>query len=132
MPCGYTKAMTPVDLIWNRACEGGGPNPCSGDRALAALLKAHGLAMNGGVLHAVEWLNASELAEAEFGYRFFSFDAVADLLSRARKIWEADKDLECYERQLNHDYATLIPNDSSLAERFEAVHKMCPSEFSPL
>lgn len=122
--------MTPADLIWNRACKGGGPNPCNGDRALAALLKAHGLAMNGGVLHAVECLNASELADAESGYRFFSFDAVADLLSLARKLWEEDENLEFYERELNHDYAILIPDDSSLQERFEAVHRTRPSEFS--
>ena len=51
--------MTPVDIIWNRAWKGVGPNACSGDRALAALLKAHGLAMNGGVLHAVECLKSS-------------------------------------------------------------------------
>jgi len=86
--------------------------------------------MNGGVLHAVECLNASELADAESGYRFFSFDAVADLLSLARKLWEEDENLEFYERELNHDYAILIPDDSSLQERFEAVHRTRPSEFS--
>ena len=124
--------MLPADLIWNRACEGGGPNPCNGDRALAAILKAHGLAMNGGVLHAVQCLSASELAEAESGYCFFGFSAVADLLSRARKIWEADRDLESYEVQLDHDYAALIPADSSLCERFEYIHKTRPSEFARL
>jgi hypothetical protein len=122
--------MTPADLIWNRACEGGGPNPSNGDRALAALLKAHGLAMNGGVLHAVECLSASELADAESGFRFFGYGAVADLLARARKIWEADQDLESYETQLDNDYAALIPDDSSLVERFEHLRKTRPSEFA--
>ncbi len=124
--------MTPTDLIWNRACEGGGPNPRNGDRALAALLKAHGFAMNGGLLHAMELLNPAELADAKSGYRFFGFDAVAVLLSSARKLRETDEDLEFHEGQLNDDYATLIPDDSSLMERFEAVHKMRPLDFSPL
>ena len=97
--------MRPADIIWNRACEGGGRNPSTGDHALAALLKAHGLAMNGGIMHAVECLDASELADAESGYRFFDLGAVADLLSRARKILEADLDLESYESQLDQDYA---------------------------
>ena len=122
--------MTTADLIWNRACEGGGPNPCNGDRALAALLKAHGLAMNGGVLHAVECLNAAELAEAESGYRFFRYGRVADLLSRARKIREADLDLEPHEPQLDNNYAALIPDDSSLVERFEHLYRTRPSEFA--
>ncbi len=62
--------MTTADLIWNRACEGGGSNPGKGDRAPAALLKAHGLAMNRGVLYAVECLAPSELADAEFRVPF--------------------------------------------------------------
>ena len=69
--------MEPVryqDLIWNRASEGGGANPQAGDLALAALLRAHGLTMNGGVLHAVERLQPSELQDAASGYRFFGLD----------------------------------------------------------
>ena len=124
--------MTPAALIWNRACEGGGQNPCNGYHALAALLKVHGLCMNRGVLHAVECLSASELADAESGYRFFSLGGVADLLSRAQKIWEANKDLESYEPQLDHDYAALIPEDSSLYARFEDLHRTRPSEFARL
>ena len=58
------------------------------------------------------------------------FAAVADLLARARKIWEADQDLESYEPQLDNDYAALIPEDSSLVERFEHLHKTRPSEFA--
>jgi hypothetical protein len=86
--------------------------------------------MNGGVLHAVECLSASELADAESGYRFFGFGAAADLLARARKIWEADQDLESYEPRLDKDYAALIPDDASLVERFEHLHKTRPSEFA--
>jgi hypothetical protein len=127
----YKNVMTTVDLIWNRACKGEGRNLCNGDRALAALLKAHGLTMNGGLLHAVECLSASELAEAQSGYRFFNFDSVAKLLAVARRFWEAGDDLEYYESQLNHDYTARIPDDSSLFERFKSVYKIRVSEFSP-
>jgi len=122
--------MTSADIIWNRACEGGGQNPSAGDHALRALLKAHGLAMNGGVLHAVECLDDSELADAQHGYRFFSLGAVADLLSRAQRILKTGEDLETYESQLDQNYATLIPDDSALNVHFERIYTSRPSEFS--
>ena len=124
--------MTSADFIWNRACEGGGPSPSNGDRALAALIGAHSLVMNGGVLHAVECLSTSDLADAEDGFRFFNLAAVADLLVRAREIFEAQEEMESYELKLDHDYATLIPDDSSLLERFEQIHKTRPSEFASI
>ncbi len=153
------ESLTEADRIWNRACEGGGRNPQSGDRALAALLRAHGLAMNGGVLHAVECLSSSELSDAESGYRFFGFDSVADLVSRARRLSEADAgsghrslglgwagdlvsrirlffrgsdDLESQESRLDAEYAALIPDDSALVERFEEYWRLHPSDFAPL
>lgn len=124
--------MTEEENIWNRACEGGGENPRDGDRALAALLKAHGLTMNGGVLHAVECLDASELADARSGYCFFGLDSVAELMTRARRLFEADQDLESHESLLDREYATLIPDDSALYARFEEHHKMRSTDFAPV
>lgn len=124
--------MTPADLIWNRACEGGGPNPCNGDRALCALLKAHGLAVNGGVLHAVECLSASELSDAQAGYRVYGLDAAASLLVRAKAVFDADDDLEFHEAKLDRDYAEVIPDDSSLVARFEEHLRSHPSEYAPI
>ena len=107
--------MTDADLIWNRAAmEDGGSNPSAGDRALASLLYAHGLAMNGGVLHAAECLESSELSAAQSGYRYFDLSPVADLLSRARAAFDADDELESQEPLLDLEYATLIPDDSFL------------------
>ncbi len=124
--------MTDADLIWNRACYGGGPDPRAGDRALAALLTAHGLTMNGGVLHAVECLTPSEMSEAQSGYRFFGLEAVADLLSYAHRVFEADDDLESQESLLDQQYAALVPEDSSLVNRFEKHWRENPSDFAPL
>lgn len=124
--------MKETDLIWNRACEGGGASLRVGDRSLAALLTAHGLAMNGGVLHAVECLDATELADAKAGYSFFGFDSVAELLTRARRLFEADQDLEFHESELDQEYAILIPDDSALCERFEERYRTGPSAFEPI
>lgn len=58
--------------IWNRAAlEAGGPAPGDGDRALAAMLAAHRLIMNGGVLHTVGVLDATAVAAACAGFEYF-------------------------------------------------------------
>ena len=125
--------MSEADRIWNRAAmEGGGCNPSSGDRALAALLNAHGLVMNGGVLHAVELLHPTELSAAESGYREFSLDAVVKLLEKARTAFEANEHLDSWESQLDSEYTKLIPDDSFLFSRFEEWFHLNPGDFSPL
>lgn len=124
--------MKETDLIWNRACEGGGLSSRKGDWALTALLKAHGLTMNGGVLHAVECLDAIELADAKSGYCFFGLDSVADLMTRARLIFEAGQSLELYEAKLDQEYAVLVPDDSALCARFEERYKIKSSDFAPI
>jgi hypothetical protein len=67
-----------ADRVWNRAAlEAGGPSPAKGDRALAALLLAHGLVMNGGVHHALRCMQPAELMAAAEGFSFFSLADVA-------------------------------------------------------
>ena len=124
--------LTEADMMWNRACGDDPLRSLPGDRALADLLRAHGLAMNGGVLHAVECLTAEELTNAEAGYRFYGFAEVASLLTRARKLFETGDDLERHEQQLDQQYAALIPSDSSLVECFEKRLQARPSDFAPL
>ncbi len=124
--------LTDADRIWNRACGDDPLRALPGDRALRDMLRAHGLAMNGGVLHAVECLSACELADAEAGYRYYGFEEVASLMSHAVTIVDAGIDLESHEPQLDRKYAALIPSDSSLVERFEERLKSHPSEFAPL
>jgi hypothetical protein len=124
--------LTDADMIWNRACGEHPLRSLPGDRALADLLRIHGLAMNGGVLHAVECLAAEELTDAEAGYRFYGLAEVASLLSRARKLFETGDNLEFHEQQLGRQYADLIPSDSSLVECFEKRLQANPSDFAPL
>ena len=45
------------------------------------MVLAHSLAMNGGVVHAIELLSAEERAAAFDAYRYFGLDAAADVLA---------------------------------------------------
>jgi hypothetical protein len=121
--------LTTAAMIWNRACGDDPLRALPGDRALADVLYAHGLAMNGGVLYAVECMTVEEQCDAEAGYRYYGLDGIATLLTRAREIFEAANDLGDYEQQLNLDYVRLIPSDSSLVERFESQLKSRPYDF---
>ena len=125
--------LTYADLIWNRACFDEAVSPLAGDCALADLLKLHGLAMNGGVLHALECLHPDEVAAAKSGYRFYAFDDVAEFLesTNSRKNRTGDE-LSAFEAETNRRYAELIPRDSVLSDRFEAYLKDNPHEFAPL
>ena len=118
--------------VWNRATEGGGPEPRDGDRALSALLLAHGYAMNGGVLHAVECLDAEQLDAACRGYVHFGFAAIPDLLRSAALIVDADPLAEIEESRLDADYATVIPDDQILVNAFTTDFEMHPDAYAPL
>jgi hypothetical protein len=116
------------------------------------MLAVHSLAMNGGILHAIECLSPSELSDAESGYRFFALDSAADLLSRARRLSDAEAksgwvagfrsrvrrlfrtedDLDAQESQLEAEYAILVTDDSILMERFQEYWRSHPSDFAPL
>ena len=124
--------VTESDMIWNRACGADSLRALPGDRGLADLLYAHGLVMNGGVLHAVECLTVEELADAEAGYRLIELEGIASLLSGAKRIFEVGDDLANHERQLDEEYTRIIPSDSALVERFEQRVKSNPSDFAPL
>ena len=124
--------LSPVDKIWNRACKGGGESPHAGDKALAALLLFHGLAMNGGVLHAVECLSVKQLREAMNGYKYFGFKPVADLICSAQNAIEKGLDLDVLESTMNDQYWSQVPNDEILVNSFENHQKQNPSEYSPI
>ena len=124
--------LTVSDRVWNRATEGGGPQPRAGDRALAALLLAHGYTMNGGVLHAVECLAAEELDAACRGYAYYGFDAISDLLRYAASIVDDDPLAEIEEARLDANYATVIPSDQTLVNAFTADFETHPDTYAPL
>src|SRR5450830_1408470 len=104
----YTPSL--ADRIWNRACQGGGADPKAGDSALAGLLAFHGVAMNGGVLHACECLSPTQLREAIVGFRFFGYAEIADLVERAEQLRSEAKDVDTLEDTLNQGYWRFIPD----------------------
>jgi len=124
--------FTKADLIWNRACEGSTVTLSPGDRALEAMLGFHGAAMNGGVLDALEHFGSDGLEDAEAGYRYFGLEDIADLLNEAKSISKTGDDLDLWEVELDRRYGAIIPNDATLAARFEMIFHRSPSEFAPI
>jgi hypothetical protein len=125
--------LSDADLVWNRACFGK-LDDCAfrGDRALTALLLFHGLAMNGGVLHAVECLQPRELAAAKSGYRFFGFHDVAELISDIGSAGTVAERSDSQEASFGLRYRKSVPDDDALANRFEDYFKTNRSEFAPV
>ena len=125
--------MSVADRVWNRAAlESGGGSPGPGDRALAALLLAHGLAMNGGIHHALDVLSESEWAAAVDGFEFFGLTETAAFLHGASSDPMLLRWTEQTEHAANRRYAELVPDEDQLARHFEAVFGERSDQFSPL
>lgn len=126
--------------IWNRACVAVVGEPPArardGDRALAALLLAHSLIMNGGVVPTVSALTEAQLDAACEGFRFFELGAAADVLRYAatRLADEAGDDgaLEALAEPLDAAYAAVAPDDEPIARAFEDHLRNAPDDFAPL
>lgn len=125
--------MTIADRIWNRALqqEAGGV-PRAGDRALASLLRLHGLVMNGGVHYAIESVNATELAAAADGYAFFGLNDVAAFLRGAADDPVLSEWTDDTEVTANRRYEEMIPSDSYLDLRFQEVLRLRGDQFAPI
>jgi hypothetical protein len=134
------KASSAV-CVWNRATDCKGCEQLSrGDRALAALLLAHGHIMNGGVFDTIENIESEDFAEtiqrdafdkALAGYEFFGLGAVSELLLRARELLRANADIESLEASMDSEYETIVPDDSFLFSAFERRCVSNPGDFAP-
>jgi hypothetical protein len=126
-------ALTRAGDVWNRAAlERGGGEPREGDVALAALLRAHGLVMNGGVLHAAEYLEENGLRAACDGYRFFQYDGLAKLLAESAAAIAKGRVSDSQEGDATRTYARSIPDDSALISRFERHFAEHPELYAPV
>jgi len=120
------------ERIWNRACEGAEANGelRAGDRALAAVLLAHGIVMNGGVLHALQSMSPSERREAAAGYRFLTLPTLAELFEMQVPEHDLDDDddddeedddteseLDRLETELNQKYWATAADDQGAVAR---------------
>ena len=125
--------MSIAERIWNRAAlEDGGKSPHAGDRALASLLLVHGLIMNGGVHHAIECVDQTELAAAADGYAFFGLHDVAAFFRGAANDPVLSEWTGETEATANRRYDDMVPDDSYLDARFQEVLRERPEQFSPL
>lgn len=119
--------LSAADRIWNRAAlESGGRDAREGDRALSALLLFHGLVMNGGLGHGCTAVDDDDFIAAIAGYRYFGFDKLADFLESIANLPEEQIE------EINDEYCKFVPDDSALAETFEAYYHSNPSAFAPL
>jgi len=120
-------------VIWNRAAGGATAGSLKdGDRSLAALLQAHGLIMNGGVLNAVEVMQQEEFRSAVAGYDYFELHGVSHLLRQARALVQRgeEEEIESHEAMFDADYRAIIPDDSALFRLFEERLRARPSDFA--
>ncbi len=127
--------MATAENIWNRATLRGHRRELRrGDHALAALLQAHGLVMNGGVFHAIEVMEKNEFENAIAGYQLFGLGTVENLLMRARQLLSEGQsaEIESKEAKFDREYETLIPSDSFLFSAFERFLTTNPHDFAPL
>jgi hypothetical protein len=95
------------------------------------MILAHGLVMNGGVEHAIESLTSEQLAAAKEAYRYFGLADVDAFFDVASSGLPDGEEPDAWDGALNARYNALIPDDSLLVERFEAVLCRNPSAFAP-
>ena len=137
MASGSTLTAVSVfeDEVWNRAAlRRGGALPKPGDRALASVIGLHGLAMNGGVLDAVERSSIEDFTAALEGYRFLGLDGAAAVLATVRSRVDAglsQMDAEALEATADSEYDQFIPDDESIFRAFAARLAMEPDLFAP-
>ena len=128
-----------ADQVWNRAAlERGGSAPREADVALSAMLSIHNLAMNGGLLHSVEGHAERDLDRGITSYEYFGLSdaaaVVAWVRSEAARL-DLDADVEAAEHvdfEANRRYADVVPDDSTLATRFEEHFARHPEAYAPL
>lgn len=124
---------TSADRIWNRAAgEAGGESPGPGDRALASLLLVHGLVMNGGVHHALEIVDADELAAAADGFAYFGLFELASFFRGAPNDPILSSWTDHSELAANRRYEEWVPDDAHLVARFRDILRDRIEDFAPL
>jgi hypothetical protein len=127
--------MDLAETIWNRAIfSGGGGSPEIGDIALATAITFHGLAMNGGVLDAVERKSA-DLSRVEDAYQWLGLGQIAALLEAVRQDVAAgalddDDRAEALEHAADQRYQTILPSDEVLYAAFRARLAKDPGAFA--
>lgn len=120
------------DRIRNRACEGSVPEGRRGDRMLAAMILMHGLAMNGGVVHAIEACTPEERVAAIEAYAVFGLGHVADVFVRAVACVAEGTPSESIWERLDECYGELVVDDSTVFAAFLRHWSAYANQYAPL
>jgi len=122
--------IDPRTTIWNRAAmSAGGATPGFGDQALSAVVRFHGMLMNGGIDHALDVLTDPDIQAAAEGFHYLGADNVRNLLLHAHRQTATDDD---FEDQFDDAYTQLIPSDERLADLFHDQLAAAPQDFAPI
>jgi hypothetical protein len=132
--------MVDVGLIWDRALgfgDDGAVGTGPGDTALAAALLAHGMVMNGGVLHSVEALEPAQRESAVAGFRRLGAESLAQLFESVRAQLDdgALEDLEraeALEVESDRAYSDVIPDDAALEQLVRDDVARNPGDYDPI
>lgn len=139
-PALASGGMRPEDVIWNRACDWyASPfDARPGDLALRDMIYFHGLAMNGGALHALETVGKNGTRAALTAYRFFGLHAAAtavawllEAVERAEGLSDDDA-FESIEEQADARYYAAVPDDEVLVAAFERTYGRSAEDFVPV
>jgi len=113
--------------VWNRAAlESGGEAPVERDRAFAALLAVHGMAMNRGLEHALEVLDVHEWVAGIVGFRYLGLTEAVSVLGAATS---AEIGLELLNSKAVH--SSLKMQISSRLSRSTLRCRMCSHSCRP-
>lgn len=127
-----------ADAIWDRACDPSLAATHTGDAALAAVLLCHGMAMNGGLLHAVGALEPDQRARAVAGFRLLGLDpaaaAVDEVAAQAADLHPDDADAaERLEEEAGRRYDAALPEwDETIERAFRAHLDRHPEAYAPV
>lgn len=130
--------METSDHIWNRATEVEvAQGAREGDQALWSVLRFHGLAMNGGVLHAFEGLTATDLSRARDGFEWLGLPHVSAFMDRAADTitatdWSDDDAVDELEQSTDDEYYHLVPQDQVIEDAFRKRLSEAPAGFAPV
>ena len=127
-----------ADEIWNRACDPDLAGTHPGDAALAAVLLCHGMAMNGGLLHAVQGLEPDQRERAADGFRVLGLDAAAAAVEavarQAARLTAGDPAAEeRLEVEAGRRYDEALPEwDETIDRAFRTHLQRHPEAYAPL
>lgn len=109
--------------VWNRACDYEFQPARTGDRLLKAVIQFDRLAQNGGLGHAIDVAEPSEVQDAVHGFRWLGLVDAAQVVEAALAL-----DDEEAQEAMSDEYYNAAHSLDAMFERYYADHA---EEFDP-